>query len=415
MMSAKPPAPMTKNVWFLLLANIIRYMQTDDMELVRKFVTSHCERAFATLVERHVNLVYSTALRRLGNAHDAEEVTQAVFLVLAAKAGHLRSGTILSGWLYQTAQLTSANFQRATLRRRRREQEAHVQFTHDSEPDVSWQRLAPLLEEAMTRLGKDERDAMLLRFFENRSMREVAAALGLQEAAAQKRVHRATERLRSFFARRGVQASSAALLAAVTSNAIHAAPAGLAAKISALPALNGAATTVSTASLIETTLKIMTMTKLKISIATAIVVIFAGTLTVSLLKHREQKLAQQRGSANVTRQTDNGAHDAASLKFAGYATPEATVESQYWAMRERDLKTFLAGLTPDSQPQMEQSWARRFQTDQIALGGYQVLDKQVLSDSEVVLTVQPERMAPVQNLVLRKIGTEWKFAGMKRN
>src|SRR4051812_19433273 len=156
---------------------------TDDMSLVREYAASNSEQAFAALVEKHINLVYSVAFRRLSNAQHAEEVTQAVFIILARKAGGLRQGTILSGWLYQTAQLTSANFQRAEFRRQRREQEAHMQFVQESEPDVSWQRLAPLLDDAMAQLGEKERNAVVLRFFENRTVREVATVLEVQEDA----------------------------------------------------------------------------------------------------------------------------------------------------------------------------------------------------------------------------------------
>src|SRR5262245_11239323 len=187
-------------------------MQADDRELVREFARSYSEQAFAALVRRHINLVYSVALRRLHNAHEAEEVTQAVFIILAKKAGGLPAGIILSGWLYQTAQLTSANFQRAALRRHRREQEAYMRSTQKSEPDHPWQQLSPLLEEAMSRLGQNERDAIVLRFFENRTIREVAALLGLEEAATQKRVNRATEKLRKYFLRRGLQVSTAVVL-----------------------------------------------------------------------------------------------------------------------------------------------------------------------------------------------------------
>ena len=112
-------------------------MQADDMDLVRQFALSGSGEVFAALVRRHVNLVYSVALRQLGNPHDAEEVAQAVFIILARKAPDLREGTVLSGWLYQTARLTSANFQRAASRRRHREQEAFMQFAEDSGPDVS--------------------------------------------------------------------------------------------------------------------------------------------------------------------------------------------------------------------------------------------------------------------------------------
>jgi len=95
-------------------------MHADDMELVREFVKSGSDAAFAILVERYVNLVYSAALRRLGNVQEAEEVTQSVFILLAKKAASLRQGTILSGWLYQAAHLTAGNFRRAVIRRQRR-------------------------------------------------------------------------------------------------------------------------------------------------------------------------------------------------------------------------------------------------------------------------------------------------------
>ena len=258
-------------------------MHADDMDLVRDFAANGSEAAFATLVGRHVNLVYSAALRRLGNTHEAEEVAQAVFIILAKKAGGLRRGTILSGWLYQTAQLTAANFHRATLRRQRREQEAFMQFSEQSQPDVSWHRLGPLLEEAMVRLGPKERDAVVLRFFENRTVREVASALGLREDAAQKRVNRATDKLRDYFIRRGVQVSTAALFASIGTHAVQAAPAALGGKIAATAALKGAAGSGSMLTLIKTTLKIMAWTKAKTAIVVgATVLLAAGTTTVTL-------------------------------------------------------------------------------------------------------------------------------------
>ena len=268
---------------FAAPADIMGQMHADDMDLVRDFAANGSEAAFATLVGRHVNLVYSAALRRLGNTHEAEEVAQAVFIILAKKAGSLRRGTILSGWLYQTAQLTAANFQRAALRRQRREQEAFMQFSEQSEPDVSWHRLGPLLEEAMARLGQKERDAVVLRFFENRTVREVASALGLREDAAQKRVNRATDKLRDYFIRRGVQVSTAALLASIGTHAVQAAPAALGAKIAATAALKGAAGSGSMLTLIKTTLKIMAWTKAKTAIVIgASVLLAAGTTTVTV-------------------------------------------------------------------------------------------------------------------------------------
>src|SRR5215831_6662966 len=183
--------------------------ETDDIELLRRYAEDHSEEAFATLVARHLNLVYSVALRHVRNPHHAEEITQAVFVILARKAGHLRPGVVISGWLYHAARLTSANFLRSETQRARREQEAHMQsILNESEPDV-WPQLAPILDAAMAGLGAKDRDAVVLRFFEGRKMNEVGTALGTNEEAAKKRVNRAVEKLRLFFTKRGVAMSAA--------------------------------------------------------------------------------------------------------------------------------------------------------------------------------------------------------------
>jgi uncharacterized protein (TIGR03435 family) len=270
---------------FTAPADIMGQMHADDMDLVREFAASGSDAAFATLVRRHINLVYSAALRRLGKAPEAEEVAQAVFIILAKKAGSLRRGTILSGWLYQTAQLTAANFHRAAVRRQRREQEAFMQFSEQSEPDGSWHRLGPLLEEAMARLGPRERDAVVLRFFENCTVREVAATLGVREDAVQKRVNRATDKLRDYFVRRGIRVSTAALLAAMGTHAVQAAPVELASKIAATAALKSAAGSGSTLTLVKGVLKIMAWTNMKTATVAGIATILAiGTTTVAVKK-----------------------------------------------------------------------------------------------------------------------------------
>jgi len=130
-----------------------------DMELLRQYANRNSNDAFATLVSRHVNMVYSAALRKTGNPHAAEEITQAVFIILAQKAGRIPDKTILPGWLYQTARLTAASFRKREIRRVRREQEAYMQTELQSTaPDETWEQLAPLLEDAMGQLG--ERDQL---------------------------------------------------------------------------------------------------------------------------------------------------------------------------------------------------------------------------------------------------------------
>ncbi|MGB7749775.1 MAG: sigma-70 family RNA polymerase sigma factor [Verrucomicrobiia bacterium] len=129
----------------------------------------------------------------------AEEITQAVFFILARKAARLRPNTILAAWLHETARFASASFLRGEARRRRREQEAYMQSQlQESAADPAWEQLAPLLDEAIGQLGKTDRNAVVLRFFQNKSAREIAAALKVHESAAQKRLNRAVEKLRAY-------------------------------------------------------------------------------------------------------------------------------------------------------------------------------------------------------------------------
>src|SRR5690349_13625910 len=134
---------------------------TGDMELLRVYDQQGSETAFATLVTRHISLVYSVALRHVQIPAHAEEITQAVFVILAGKAGSLRPDTVLAAWLYQTARLTALSFVRGERRRRLREQEAYMQSTHQGADQAeNWEQLAPLLDDAMARLNKSDREAL---------------------------------------------------------------------------------------------------------------------------------------------------------------------------------------------------------------------------------------------------------------
>ena len=179
------------------------------MELLREYASRNSEEAFAALVSRHIDLVYSAALRDVGNHHQAEEVTQAVFMVLASKARSLSPGTILPGWLFQTARLTASNYLRTEIRRARREQEAYMQSNPSENPSERWQEVAPMLNDAIAGLGENDRNAIVFRFLKGKDYKEVAAALGGTEEAAQMRVSRALEKLRKMFAKRGVALSAA--------------------------------------------------------------------------------------------------------------------------------------------------------------------------------------------------------------
>jgi RNA polymerase sigma factor (sigma-70 family) len=261
-----------------------------DHELLAEFARTESETAFATLVERYVNLVYSTALRFTGNPHHAEEITQAVFIILARKVGKLSPRVVLSGWLYQAARLTSANLMKGEIRRRHREQEAYMQ-TILNEPDgTTWKQIAPLLDEAMGGLGETDRDAVVLRFFENKTAAEVAGALKLTEAAAHKRVNRALEKLRKFFAKRGVSSTTTIIVGAISANSVQAAPVALTKSVTVVAISKGAAVSGSTLTLINGALKFIAWTKAKTASVICVgILLAAGTTTITVKEIQEYR------------------------------------------------------------------------------------------------------------------------------
>jgi RNA polymerase sigma factor (sigma-70 family) len=190
--------------------------ELDDNALLHEYVQRKSEAAFTALVTRHVNKVYSVALRHTGNPHQAEEITQAVFVILARKANRLGENAILEGWLYQTARLTALTFVRSEIRGTRREQEVYMQTdVNGSAPDV-WAPMAPLVDAAMGKLNENDRHAVVLRFFYGKSLKEVGAALGGSEGAARVRLHRAVEKLRVFFLKRGIASTTATIEGAIS-------------------------------------------------------------------------------------------------------------------------------------------------------------------------------------------------------
>ena len=275
--------------------------EANDMELAREYARRNSEPAFTEMVRRHINLVYSVALRYVGNPEDAQDVAQAVFIILAQKAAGLREKTVLTGWLYETTRFTAARLLRTRARRQAREQEAYMQSTlNAAETDRAWRQLAPLLEDAMTRLTEKERALLALRFYENKTGAEAAAALGIREAAAHKRAARAVEKLRAFFARRGIGISAGVLIGAVSANSVQAAPAALTKTISAVAVAKGAAASGSILTLVKGTLKIMTYAKLKLALGiSAAALLASGVVTVALSDGATKPAAAKPGSATT--------------------------------------------------------------------------------------------------------------------
>jgi RNA polymerase sigma factor (sigma-70 family) len=186
-----------------------------DTDLLLQFARSRDAESFRQLVVRHADLVYSAAVRQLGSRTLADDVTQAVFIMLARKAGSV-NGATLAGWLVTASRLAALQALRAESRRRSREHKAAEMKTEvQTDPTGDWNRVSPLLDEALAHLSDADRSAVTLRYLEGKSVDAVALAMGISEAAAAKRIARAIARLRNDFARRGIAlpvASIAALL-----------------------------------------------------------------------------------------------------------------------------------------------------------------------------------------------------------
>jgi RNA polymerase sigma factor (sigma-70 family) len=269
--------------------------ELDDLALLREYAANHSETAFQELVSRRVDFVYSAALRQVRDPHLAEEITQAVFIILAQKAGRISDKTILAGWLFKTTRFTAIAQNRERAKRFLRTATIEKEFQMQSEiqsaaPDALWEQMSPLLDEALASLGETDRQAVLLRFFENKSLAEVGNFLGLGEDTARKRVARALEKLHCYFNQRGVSSTTAIIAGIVSANSIQAAPVGLTKIISTVAIAKGAAASGSTLTLIKGALKIMAWSKAKTAVVVGIgVLLVAGTTMVTIHEIRKPK------------------------------------------------------------------------------------------------------------------------------
>jgi RNA polymerase sigma factor (sigma-70 family) len=326
---------------------------TSDHDLLRDFVNTRSQAAFAELVRRHVDLVYSAARRQVRSPQLAEDIAQSVFTDLARNARRISAAQPLAAWLHLVTRRTAVDAIRRESRRQAREQQAaamEAMPASSGESSADWTAVAPLLDEAVASLDDRDRAAILLRYFENKSLRDVGAALGTSDDAAQKRVSRAVEQLRDFFLRRGVAVTAAGLATDLSAHALQNAPAGLSVTISSAVASGVPAAATALAAT-------LTMTTLEKAIVGAVL---AGTLGVSVfevallrvraaevtavhernddLAAQARVLVQQRAVA--LRRTDETLRRVAEAKSAPAPLADAAVEAQLsaWLKRAAQLK-----------------------------------------------------------------------------
>jgi RNA polymerase sigma factor (sigma-70 family) len=403
-------------------------MSDTDMELLARYTRQHAEDAFAEIVRRHLGLVYSAALRQVRSPQLAEEVAQSVFTDLARSAAKLKSETVLTAWLYQVTRRTAIDVVRREASRQLREQIA-TEMNAMNATAADWTHIEPLLDEAMHALDDTDRTAVLLRYFENRSLREVGALLGASENAAQKRLVRAIERLREFFAKRGVAVGAGGLVVVISANAVQAAPIGLSAAITTTAALGGKAITATT---IAAATKAVTMTILQKTLVTAIILATLAAGTGAYIVHHQ--------NANRVPIENRTEFPKDSWADAGFATPQAALRTRGWAVLTGNRERFKESLfitdgaramiqemiaaTPISEADkklhpeflnMTAEDATLFpmmgQNKRNDFTGYRILSQQSLSADETLLDVETQMVsAPARKeaLKFRRLGRDWK-------
>ncbi|MGZ4971377.1 MAG: RNA polymerase sigma factor [Limisphaerales bacterium] len=251
-----------------------------DAQLLRDYAEHGNEAAFRELATRHMDLVYSAAVRQVSSPDLARDIAQSVFIDLARKAQPLakklpEEGS-LAGWFHRATRYAALGYLRDTRRRVTNERQAMEQLFTNSETTPDWEPIRPMLDEALDSLGDQDREALLLRYFKNHDFRAVGLALGVSDDAAQKRVSRAVECLRQFFGKRGVAVGASGLATILSTNAVHAAPSGLAGTVSTAAASWVGTTSTATTTTTATVIKTVAMTTLQKTLITVALAAVAG-------------------------------------------------------------------------------------------------------------------------------------------
>jgi RNA polymerase sigma factor (sigma-70 family) len=300
---------------------------TDSNTLLSQYARTGSESAFRELVSRYIDLVFSTAFRLVdGDVESAQDVVQTVFVALADQARTLPEDVMLGGWLHLRTRFAAGKLMRTERRRQLRERQAAEMNAIEDHSESNLAQVAPVLDEAIGQLNAEDRNAILLRFFERKDFRSVGNALGSSEEAARKRVDRALEKLHVLLTHRGATLSAAALGTALATEAVTAAPAGLATCVSGIALASAAASGGMTPILV----KLMTMTKLTLG---AISVIAVACLTVRLvIQHQSQARLREENQA-LREQTSHLAQMATENEHL--STPVARAKSAESLPREQ--------------------------------------------------------------------------------
>ncbi|HEY7090529.1 MAG TPA: RNA polymerase sigma factor [Tepidisphaeraceae bacterium] len=254
-----------------------------DICLLRAWVTHRDREAVGELIRRHIDLVYATARREVGDPHLAEDVTQAVFILLLQKASRIESGAAMAGWLFTTTRYAAANARKLNRRREYHERVAASMADTDDRGQIhridDAEERHVLLNEAIAQLPRTDRACVVMRFLESKSHRQVADALGVSEDAARVRLRRAIVKLREHFAGRGRIAAKfrtdrlvapAGLVESTFNVAVLAQQAGLSA---------GAASAIA-----KSVAKMIFTTKLKITAAACVALAATGLVTAQVAR-----------------------------------------------------------------------------------------------------------------------------------
>jgi len=392
-----------------------------DTELLREYVEQDAESAFTRLVHEHLNLVYSAALRETaGDGAQAEDISQAVFSELARKAPRLLKHPSLAGWLYITVRHVASNLRRSEQRRRVREEKAQVmnELLADS-PDLAWERLRPVIDDVLHELNETDREVIVLRFLKNQSLRDVGAALGVQENTARMRVERALEKLRGLLAHRGITSTAGSLTAALAIGVITPAPSSLGATIAAAALASGAVTTSTSLTII----KLMTMSKAKLCGIGALVVagvavpVWQQTRLQTAQAENAQLLAQEKQLSGD--QSQLAALRAEAERLRGIETNQAELERlrQYQAETQPELLRLrgMAGVARRANLEAEQLRAKiardasengtNLISGAMADAMKQAMEQQVegrLSRMAATLHLTPEQTQAARDILMRQ-------------